>query len=339
MTETTPYQRLLARRAIPGKDAPLFERYNALLEQDDVKYLLGSMEPMDDSYTRTTLAEAERVHKYLESFSDIRLQGSVTTNTHIRYYSDIDILSISQQFTTWEGSLPSNVAVFPSDPLDTLKALRANCKATIRKEFPAVTISEKDRALALSGGSLRRNVDVVIANWYETTTYVTSGQERDRGVQVLDVSIPARILNKPFLHQYLLVQKNSRTKDGQNRAIRLLKTLKIDASSKIPISSYDICALVWNMDDAALPGDTSQAFILANSVAYALLGWISNEVSLKSLNVPNQTRRIIDPKEGTSIDAVRALWYELHLLLERVTKAGKRLDKVMYTAHRALLQF
>lgn len=338
MATLTPYQRLLERRAIPGKTAVLFERYNALQEQDDVKYLLGSMEPMDTDYTRITLSEAERVHKYLEKFSDIRLQGSVITNTHIRYYSDVDILSITRDFSTWEGALPSTVSVFSGSTIDTLKALRTRCRSTIRAEFPAVTIEEKDRALALSGGSLRRNVDVVIANWYETLAYVSSQQERDRGIQVLDIAVPTSVLNKPFLHQHHLLQKNNQTSDGQNRAIRLLKTLKMDASSKIDISSYDICSLVWNINSTALPGSVAQSFILASNVASALLYWVTNEPVLNGLFVPNQTRRIIDPKEGTSLVAIRALWHELYKLLERVTKAGKKLDREMYTIANSVIQ-
>lgn len=63
MATLTPYGRLLERRTIPGKTAESFEKYNSLQEQEDVKYLLGSMEPMDPEYTRITLSEAERVHK------------------------------------------------------------------------------------------------------------------------------------------------------------------------------------------------------------------------------------------------------------------------------------
>lgn len=338
MTTLTPYERLLNRRAIPGKTADFFEKNSSLQEQDDVKYLLGSMEPMDPEYTAITLFEANRVHKYLQPFSEIRLQGSVTTNTHIRYHSDVDILSITKDFSTWEGSIPNNIPVFRGDAIQTLKALRTRCKSTIRAEFPAVTIKDKDRAITLSGGSLQRNIDVVIANWYETLDFVSSKQERDRGVQVLDVATSQRVLNKPFLHQHHLLQKNIQTTDGQNRAIRLLKTLKMDANSKIDISSYDICSLVWNINSTLLPGGEGQSFILANNVANALLYWLTNEPELNLLVVPNQTRRIIDPNEGTSLVAVRALWYELYQLLDRIAKVGKKLNRPIYRYGNSIFQ-
>lgn len=328
--QTTPYQRLLDRRAIPGRSAAAYAKFSALAEQEDIKYLLDAMEAMDGDYTKTTLAEAERVHKYLEPFSTIRLQGSVTTDTHIRYFSDVDILTITEDFTTWE-TFPSGCTRWGGDPIATLRDLRAKCRVVISREFPAVKIEDKDRSLALTGGSLRRNVDVVTANWYNTDAYARSSAERDRGIQVLDISVPGRILNKPFLHQHLLREKDAATVGGANRAIRLLKTLKEDASTKIDISSYDICALVWNMDNLRLPGGVESSFILANNVEGALLGWVTNEQSLNALSVPNQTRKIVDSKEGTSLVAVTSLWHELYVLLERIKKSGKKLDRSLHT--------
>lgn len=336
---TSPYQRLLERRAIPGKTIALSERFNSLQEQDDIKYLLASMEPMDPDYTETTLSEARRVYGYLESFSAIRIQGSVTTNTHIRYYSDVDILSMTPDFEQYEGGLPGTISRYQGDAIQTLKNLRNRSRSTIALNFPAVKIEEKDRALGLSGGSLRRKVDVVTANWYNTIAYESSRDEKDRGVQILDVGTNSRVLNKPFLHQHLIRQKNAITNEGACRAIRMLKTLKMDADSKIDISSYDICALVWNMDSARLPGSEKASFILAKSVCNALLAWVINEPSLNSLMVPNQTRLIIDAKEGTSLVAVRSLWYELHLLLQRIEAAGKKSDKDLYVVGNNLYQF
>jgi hypothetical protein len=327
MNNSTPYQRLLARREIPGKEIRLYERYNALQENEDVKYLLGSMEAMDSGYTKTTLEVAESIHKYLEPFSEIRLQGSVTTDTHIRYYSDVDILTISRDFVAWEGSMPSTLKVYAGDATEGLKELRKKSQTTIQAEFPTVRIQEKDRALALSGGSLRRKVDVVSANWFNTNAYVLSQKERERGIEILDVSTHDRVLNKPFLHQAHLIEKNSRTKEGQNRAIRLLKTLKVDAAAKIDISSYDICSLVWNISDGELPGSEDQAFILANNIAIWLNRWIGHPHLLRSLMVPNQTRCILDRNEGTTHEAVSALAYELTKLLDRIKLAGRKIDR------------
>ena len=85
----------------------LNEAYAKLQENEDVRYLLGAMEQLDPEYTKNSLAEAERVEKYLAPFSTIQRQGSVTTNTHIRYHSDVDILGITEDFVTWQGGVPA----------------------------------------------------------------------------------------------------------------------------------------------------------------------------------------------------------------------------------------
>ncbi len=336
---STKYQRLLNRRSIPGQLIALNAKVANLEEAEDIKYMLGAMDPLDAEYTSKCLSEADRVKKYLEAFASIRLQGSVTTNTHIRYHSDVDILTITEDFTTWEaGTAPSSLPNYQHDPVSTLRELRARSRRTIASEFPEVSISDKDRALSLSGGSLQRKVDVVTANWYHTATYIQTQAEKDRGVQVLSTDTGSRVLNLPFLHQQRLIEKDAATGDGLGRAVRLLKTLKADASSDIEISSYDICALVWNMGNDSLPGGEDHSIRLANNCASFLLGLVTNEARLNSLYVPNGTRSIIGA-EGTTLIAVRALWYELHQLLEAIKKVGKELDRRYFVSGRSLVPY
>ena len=328
------YDNLRNRRSYPKRPTYLSEAYDTFLENEDVRYLLGSMEPLDAEYTRDSLVEAERVYKYFESFSTVRLQGSIKTNTHIRYHSDIDILTITEDFITWEN-FPAGRSVYTGDPIATLKALRKRCRDTVSSQFSAVKIEDKDRALRLTGGSLKRQMDVVSANWYNTSTYAQTNQERDRGVQVLDVSNDSRVLNLPFLHEYRVNQKIAATGDGAGRAIRLLKNLKADADSSIAISSYDISALVWNIEDPRLPGGIGASFQLAHNIERWLLGIVQPGSRLNSLMVPNSTRKIIDP-EGTDLNAVRALWHELFKLLENIRKAGKALERTYLVENRQL---
>jgi len=328
------YDNLRNRRSYPKRPAYLSEAYEALQENDDVRYLIGSMEPLDPDYTRDSLVEAERVYRHFEPFSTIRLQGSIRTNTHIRYHSDVDILTITEDFITWENSPPGR-STYGGDPIVTLKALRKRCRDTVSSRFPAVKIEDKNRALRLTGGSLERRMDVVSANWYNTNAYVLSHEERDRGVQVLDVSNDTRVLNLPFLHEYRLNQKIAATGDGAGRAIRLLKNLKADAGYPIAISSYDIGALVWNTEDHRLPGGVGASLRLARNIERFLFAITLNEgATLNTMMVPNGTRKIVDPKEGTSLTAVNALWHELYKLLENIKAAGKDLERTYLVENR-----
>ena len=330
------YQNLVGRRAVPTRPLTVREQYEELQENEDVRYLLGSMEPLDAVYTQQTLKEAERVYRHFEPFSTVRLQGSVKTNTHIRYHSDIDVLTLTNDFVSWEQK-PATVSTYAGDPVATLKTLRQKSRATVQREFPAVKIEDKNRALRLSGGSLQRNMDVVTANWHNTITYTLTQEEKDRGIHVLDVSDNSRIFNKPFLHEYKLNQKNAITGDGLGRAVRLLKNLKADATTPIGISSYDIGALVWNMDSTQLHGSPGASFQLAQNCADFLRTAVDQDgARLRTFWVPNETRRIIDPKEGASVRDVLLLWHELHLLLESIKRAGKALDRRYNIANRSL---
>ncbi len=160
-----------------------------------------------------------------------------------------------------------------------------------------------------------------------------------RGIHVLDVGNGTRVSNFPFLNQHLLNSKNSSTGGGLGRAIRLLKTLKADADKAIEISSYDIAAIAWNMNDTALVSTVGGSFRLANNCSQFLLSLIAGEgTELKKLNVPNQTRKIVDA-EGTTLSAVLSLWYELHLLLERIKTSGKSVDREYRLAANSLTIF
>lgn len=331
------YDNLRNRRANPKRATYLSETYETLQENEEIRYLLGSMEPLDAEYTRDSLVEAERVYKHFADFSTVRLQGSIKTNTHIRYHSDIDILTITPAFESWEHSKPSTAGAYYGDPVETLKAQRKRCRDTVTAQFPAVKIEDKDRALRLTGGSLKRQMDVVSANWYNTASYMQSNQERDRGVQVLDVSNNSRVTNLPFLHEYRLNQKIAATNDGAGRAIRLLKNLKADADLPIAISSYDISALAWNMEDYLLPGSIGTSLQLAHNIERFLFRiTLYDGATLNTLMVPNGTRKIVDSKEGTNLAAVNAIWHELYKLLESIKAAGKALERSYLIENRQL---
>ena len=84
----------------------------------------------------------------------------------------------------------------------------------------------------------------------------------------------------------------------------------------------------------------ARALLSATSAAWAayLESWVTNEATLNALLVPNQTRRIIDTQEGTSLVAVRSLWHELYKLLQRIAAAGKKTDKAFFTYSNSILQ-
>src|SRR5688500_17312690 len=87
----------------------LNEAFANTQEDEGVKYLVGCMEPVDPFYTQKTFEEADRVANQIEKglereklTGEYRYQGSVPKNTHIRAYSDIDLLVLEKRFLSLE---------------------------------------------------------------------------------------------------------------------------------------------------------------------------------------------------------------------------------------------
>lgn len=210
--------------------------------QKHTQYALGAMQAVDADYTRISLAEAERVGKQLDAGlrargRDVgfRLQGSVPCDIHIRGVSDVDLLVLDEAFFTYEttgararaGQFTLPLAY---TPLSALFSLRGSAEEILKDKFPRATVDTKGaKAIKLSGGSLRRPVDVVPSHWHDTGDYQATGSEADRGVKILDKSIPESVLNMPFRHIERINQRDAQARSGLKKSIRLLKNVKADA--------------------------------------------------------------------------------------------------------------
>src|SRR5437667_10560551 len=85
----------------------LKEAYALLQEDDAVKYVVGAMEPIDPAYTKKTFEEGDRVQNQIATglllenlTAEYEYQGSAVRNTHIRAYSDLDMLVLENRFFT-----------------------------------------------------------------------------------------------------------------------------------------------------------------------------------------------------------------------------------------------
>src|SRR5262245_29482796 len=118
MTIQTKYQRLLSRRA-PALERAVtrFTEAHEHAPGETTKYLLGALAPVAPNLTARLTEQGDRVKKQLSTrlngeypYLEFRRQGSVSNNTHIRYYSDVDVLTIIDKFTTLE---PPQEATYP----------------------------------------------------------------------------------------------------------------------------------------------------------------------------------------------------------------------------------
>lgn len=331
--------RLEARRTDPMvKGTDLNEVYKRLAEIESVKYAIGAMQPIEHTYTANTIAEGDRVKNQLKEGLtahqigvEFRYQGSVTSDTHIRAHSDIDLLAIHQAFYSLEPPLQPSIP-YLGDPLSDLTAMRGAAIRVLRSSFPAVTVDDsRGKAIALSGGSLRREIDVVIANWYDTIDYERTKQEYVRGVMILDASKAERITNKPFLHNERLDGRDRQVGGMLRRLIRLLKSLKYDADSDPEISSYDIAGIAYRMPDSLLAVPRDQELLLVRNAEVYLRYLIESPIERARLMVPNEMRLIFGTG-GASEAGLRQLHREVAELLQDITTGMTRSFKKLEEA-------
>lgn len=287
--------------------AGLNEVYNSINEEQSIKYAIGAMQPIDSEYTKNTYKESERIQNQLTQpllnlgvEVEYKHQGSVENNTHIKAHSDIDTLVIHKAFVSLEPPQQPQ-SPYKGDSIAELCSLREHSVKIVRSGFPEVTIDTSGaKAVSLKGGSLKRKIDLVFCNWWDTNDYVRSWQAYYRGIKVLDYQYKARIENKPFLHNEELNNKDIAVSGNCRKLIRLIKSLIYDSETKNALSSYDVAAVIYNMNNNSLFYLTGQELQLMLSCSGYLHTLITNEAARSGLFVPNKMRKIFCP-EGASL--------------------------------------
>jgi hypothetical protein len=328
MDYTEALRRLRQRRN--PEDLMIKEAYAHIKEDEPIRYIIGAMAEIDPDYTRKTYSEAERVQNQIDAGmkrnslgSEFEYQGSITKNTHIRAYSDIDVLTLEKRFVDLEApQTPANP--YKGSPTDDLCQIRAICEETLRSAFPKAEVdSSGARSIKISGGSLARAVDVVPANWYNTNKYVETGYKVYRGIQILNFPKREREKDTPFIHGALISNQDDKCRGNLRRLVRLCKSLKYDSGREDIPSSYDLESLLFRMPEAQMQWDRGQELQLTAS-CYGWIGRIVAEPALRdSLFVPDGKRKIFAPGKTTVADA-QGLHDELGRLLYDVEQGLTR---------------
>lgn len=285
---------------------------------------LEAMEEIDKNYTSNTYKQVERVQNQLKPGLkeygidvDFRYQGSVPTNTHIKLYSDIDLLTIHKSFYSLEPPLTPTYP-YQGDPLADLKELRSKTFRILDTVFTACEIDDTgSKALKICGGSLNRKIDIIACNWHDTFMYDKSKDEDYRGIKILDRDNNRRLSNLPFMHIYWINQKDAQVGGNEKRLIRLLKSIKADADEDINVSSYDIASLVFKMEDSLLlVGKNERLKLLQHCNLY--FNKLINDIAFREgLYVANSTRKIFC-SDGVKIDELVKLKKEVEFLISEI---------------------
>lgn len=315
----------ILQEAVSRFDVEEFEKRTS---SNALKYALGAMQEVEQRYTQISFGEANRVINQLKSdfhsrgkSIDTELQGSLPLNVHLRRVSDVDILVLPTWYWSYAvtGVDSANYSVSSDNKKDVVLELRRDCRNILEVAYPQATVDDRgSKCITISGGSLRRDVDVVPAIWFDTVEYQKEKHKAYRAVQVYDKRAEVFNENKPFMVKALVDYKDNLTQSGCKKSIRLLKTLKVDADIDINFSSFNIMSIVYRMEDWRLNYSRFSEGALLVSIRDWLNELNANMTKLRSLQVVDGSRKIIlNNNDETAFQQLRA---EVNDLIDQIGK-------------------
>ena len=296
-------------------------------ENPSTRYAIQAMQPVDPASTERTRDQGRRVQNQLEKGlddeCDYRFQGSTDQDTHIKAYSDIDLLVITGKFFWAEPPLPS-LYVYTGDPRQDIRDNRSQASTHLAKEFPAATVQPSAKSIKVSGGSLLREVDVVPAAWVHTVASEASGLDEDRKVKIFDNRTGEFSTNAPFLIRKRIHERDTQTRGGLRKTIRLMKSLRYDTDEPFELSSFDLSAIAYAMPPEDLMAWEGQDLRLV-SMAKRFVNGLAAEPDRRSVvQAPDGSRAIFTIDDERAARGLDHLARELDELTTNIAEGALR---------------
>lgn len=251
------------------------DEISSILYSDILKYVRYAMKGVEPEYTQKSKLAGERVQNHLkDNLLDVvyKYQGSVMTNTHIKGTSDIDLLVITTTFYTFDRKSINTVVTTESlksqlsstqlsklqkeltgggysNALSDLRKNRVDSENTLVPIYDICDISHS-KAIKITNKSLNRDVDIVIANWYDNVTAILRDKDTDfRGIQVYNKDTNSKgDPDYPFLSIKRINERSSETNGRLKKMIRFLKNIKADSDLDIKLTSFDFNAICYDIE-------------------------------------------------------------------------------------------
>lgn len=310
-------------------DAFTGEAFEKRTTDKATKYALGAMQEVAPRSTEISLEEAARVQAPLKQrLNDIginpsfELQGSVPINVHIKGVSDVDLLMVDERYLRYiVGGAKGNTYVpwvLTTSIEDELLSLRSRAEGILRNHFYEANVDTSGaKSIQLTGGSLRRKVDVVPSFWFDSIEYQRTERQQDRGIYIVDRLSRESILNYPFKYMDCIRQASDRTNRGALMAIRLAKNVKNDSDHDIELSSYDIGSLFYHCASELIFYMVARDLTVLAGAERWLAYLVANRAYTETLETPDGTRKIIDSGKK---------WASLGILSREITSLAKEVD-------------
>lgn len=311
------------------------EAHEKLQESAAIKYVIGAMAAVSPESTKISKNEGERVASTLIDLlktagisAEMRMQGSVALDIHIEGHSDVDMLILKADIFTIQGpALPETNYIDASDnrPMtDIVSEIRNQSEEKLKSRYHAAEVDTSgNKSIALSGGSLKRKIDIVPSCWHDTHDYQKTKSEHFRAVKIYDKSNHSLIENKPFLHIKKVNDRDTLYNGNLKKVVRLMKNVVADMpdykkNKAKKLTSYDIASIAFSMNERLNCNQYLPLALLENLRSYLLILSYLDEPR-NSLTVPDESRKIFNLDE--KLDALRILYAEINDLATAVQKA------------------
>lgn len=310
------------------------EKYEQLTESTAIKYAIGAMAAVDNKSTRISIEEGERVADTLISMlrsagisAAKEIQGSVALDIHIEGHSDVDMLILKDDIVLVQTPKLDGSECIASDQrpmVDIIKELRFTSEEKLTSRYHQATVDcSGNKSIALSGGSLKRKVDIVPACWLHTHEYQRSGQKYDKEVEIYHKENHELLGNKPFLHIKKVSDKDSQYSGNLKKVTRLMKNLVADMpdykkKKAKELSSYDLTAIAYDMD-TQLSCQSYMSLALVERLRGHLSLLSTSKLIRDAVIVPDESRKVFDKEE--KVEALEILSNEVDDLAKAIYKS------------------
>jgi len=243
-----------------------------------LEYIKRAMGSVGELYTKRSKDAGEKVKDHLrECLSEVsyRYQGSVMTNTHIRGSSDIDLLVICDKFYSYNNFAVNyimnnneqqvrlqninnnaidrvrkvyNEKKYEGNPNQDLMNIRLKSERKLSFVYNICDIT-KPKAIKITNQNLYRDVDIVVASWYDDIRSIIFDGGDYRSIQIYNKHEDSRgRVESPFLSIKRVNERDVNVNGRLKKMIRFLKNIKMDSQKDIALSSFDINAICYNIE-------------------------------------------------------------------------------------------
>lgn len=314
------------------------DELSSISYNDVLIYVRLAMKGVEPEYTQKSKDAGERVKEHLKQLSGVtfKYQGSVMTNTHIKGHSDIDLLTISDKFYNWDRSGIENVlnsyteknnyysyqisrlenavqsfSPYTGNYLDDLRKIRIDSEYILQSIYSQFDASN-GKAIKIRNLSLKRDVDIVTASWYDGISSIVNNKGDYRGIQVYDKNKHESCsVDYPFLSIQRINERSSETNGRLKRMIRFLKNVKADSSVNIDLSSFDINAICYDIEPSKYQ---YQSFIELVYTIYCQLNSICTDINYSNKIVSVDGAEYVFRNKPEKIENIKKLLSEVRTI-------------------------